>query len=143
MGLINALLTWYRRLRLQTRFALQVILLIAVLFALLIPAVLVIQKSAILGTARDNGLRLVAIFAFSSAQAVVADDFLELRQLVNSLAREHDVRYAMILDLDGRVLIHSRVNETGTPSPRTNRSCRRRDHAGVSSCTTSPRRSWF
>ena len=113
MGLIDALLTRYRRLRLQTRFALQVILLIAVLFALVIPAVLVIQKSAILGTARDNGLRLAAIFAFSSAQAVVADDFLELRQLVNSLAREHDVRYAMILDLDGRVLIHSRVNETG------------------------------
>jgi signal transduction histidine kinase len=113
MGLIGALASRYRRLRLQTRFALHVILLVAVLFALVIPTVLLIQESVILGTARDNGLRLVTIFAFSSVQAVVAEDFLGLRQVVNSLGRERDVRYAMILDLDGRVLIHSRVNETG------------------------------
>jgi len=103
----------YRRLRLQTRFALHTILLVAVIFAILIPAVLMIQESAILGTARDNGLRLVTIFAFSSVPALVADDFLGQRQLVNSLAREGDVRYAMILDLDGRVLIHTSVRETG------------------------------
>jgi len=112
MRLVDPLLSRYQRLHLQTRFALHVILLIAALFALVIPAILVIQESAILGTARDNGLRLAAIFAFSSAQAVVADDFLGLREVVNSLGREHDVRYAMILDQRGRVLIHSRVNET-------------------------------
>src|SRR5512147_1318874 len=113
MNLLGALASRYRRSRLQTRFALHVILLVAVLFALVIPAVLLIQESVILGTARDNGLRLVAIFAFSSVQAVVAEDFLGLRQMVNSLGRERDVRYAMIMDVDGRVLIHSRVNETG------------------------------
>jgi len=103
----------YRRLRLQTRFALHIILLVAALFAILIPAVLMIQESAILGTARENGLRLVTIFAFSSVPALVADDFLGLRQLVNSLGTEADVRYAMILDLQGRVLIHTLVRETG------------------------------
>ncbi len=103
----------YRRLRLQTRFALHIILLVAVIFAILIPAVLMIQESAILGTARDNGLRLVTIFAFSSVPALVADDFLGLRQVVNSLGQEADVRYAMILDLEGRVLIHTLVRETG------------------------------
>jgi signal transduction histidine kinase len=103
----------YRRLRLQTRFALHVILLVSVIFAIIIPAVLMIQESAILGTARDNGLRLVTIFAFSSVPALVADDFLGLRQVVNSLGQEPDVRYAMILDLEGRVLIHSLVRETG------------------------------
>src|SRR5574337_78023 len=103
----------YRQLRLQTRFALHIILLVAVLFSILIPAVLMIQESAILGTARDNGLRLVTIFAFSSVPALVADDFLGMRQLVNSLAREGDVRYAMILDLEGRVLIHTLLRETG------------------------------
>jgi len=113
MNPFGALADRYRRLRLQTRFALHVVLLVAVLFALVIPAVLLIQESVILGTARDHGLRLVAIFAFSSVQAVVAEDFLGLRQVVNSLGRERDVRYAMILDADGRVLIHTRVNETG------------------------------
>src|SRR5512137_2674652 len=113
MNPLGALASRYRRRRLQTRFALHVILLVAVLFALVIPAVLLIQESVILGTARDNGLRLVTIFAFASGQAVVADDFLPLRQTVNSLSRERNVRSAMILDLEGRVLIHSRVNETG------------------------------
>ena len=113
MNPFGALAQRYRGRRLQTRLAIHVVLLVAVLFALLLPAVLLIQESVILGTARDNGLRLVAIFAFSSVQAVVADDFLGLRQVVNSLGRERNVRYAMILDPDGRVLIHSRVNETG------------------------------
>jgi signal transduction histidine kinase len=113
MNRVGSLRERYRQLSLQGRFALHVILLVFVLFALLIPAVLLIQERAILGTARENGLRLVTIFAFSSVPALVADDFLGLRQLVNSLAREPDIRYAMILDLDGRVLIHTRLAETG------------------------------
>lgn len=113
MNRVGPLRERYRRLSLQGRFALHVILLVSVLFTLLIPAVLWIQERAILGTARENGLRLVTIFAFSSVPALVADDFLGLRQLVTSLAREPDIRYAMILDLDGRVLIHTRLAETG------------------------------
>jgi signal transduction histidine kinase len=113
MGRVDALREWYRRFPLQTRFALHIILLVAVLFAILIPSVLLIQESAILGMAQDNGLSLVTTFAFSSVQALVADDYLGLRQLVNSLTRNEDTRYAMILDLDGRVLIHNRANETG------------------------------
>jgi len=113
MRLLDVLAHHYRRLRLQTRFALHIILLVAVLFAVLIPAVLVIQERTILRTARENGLRLVTIFGSSSVQSLVSDDFLGLRQLVNSLRREEDVRYAMILDLEGRVLIHSLVNEVG------------------------------
>ena len=103
----------YRRMRLQTRFALHIILLVSVVFAFLIPVVLVIQEQSILRTAREKGLGLVTIFASSSVQALVADDFLGLRQVVNSLRRDENIRYAMILDLDGRVLIHTRVNEIG------------------------------
>jgi signal transduction histidine kinase len=112
-----ALARWMRfrsaDLSLRARFALQVILLVAALFGLLLPAVLFVQESALMGIAREHGLRLVTIFAFSSVQPLVADDFLALRQLVNSLGRQRDVRYALILDLDGRVLMHTRVNETG------------------------------
>jgi signal transduction histidine kinase len=114
MNRLGALRERYRRLSLQGRFALHVILLVIVLFTLLIPAILLIQEQAILGTAREHGLRLVAIFAFSSVPSLVADDFLGLRQLVNSLGREPEIRYAMILDLEGRVLIHTRLAETGT-----------------------------
>jgi len=103
----------YRRLSLRGRFALHVILLVVVLFTLLIPAVLLIQEQAILGTAREHGLRLVAIFAYSSVPSLVADDFLGLRQLVKSLGREPEIRYAMIQNLEGQVLIHTRLAETG------------------------------
>ena len=113
MNRLGPLRERYRRLSLQGRFALHVILLVIVLFTVLIPAVLWIQEQAILGTAREHGLRLVTIFAFSSVPALVADDFLGLRQLVNSLGREPDIRYAMILDLEGQVLIHTRLAETG------------------------------
>jgi len=113
MHLLDSLRQHYRRMRLQTRLALHIILLVSVVFAFLIPVVLVIQERTILRTARENGLGLVTIFAFSSVQALVADDFLGLRQVVNSLRRDENIRYAMILDLDGRVLIHSRVNEIG------------------------------
>ncbi len=113
MGRLAPLRQRYRGLRLQSRFALHIVLLVTLLFAILIPAVLMIQQAAILGTARENGLRLVTIFAFSSVPALVAEDFLGLRQLVNSLATEADVRYAMILDLEGRVLIHTLVREIG------------------------------
>jgi signal transduction histidine kinase len=113
MRLLDGLRQHYRRMRLQTRFALHIILLVSLVFAFLIPVVLVIQEQSVLRTARENGLGLVAIFAYSSVHSLVADDFLGLRQLVNSLRREMDVRYAMVLDLEGRVLIHSRVNEIG------------------------------
>jgi signal transduction histidine kinase len=113
MSRLAFLQQWYRRLRFQARFALHITLLVVVLFSLLIPAILLLQKSVILRTARENGLRLVTIFAFSSVPALVEDDFLGLRQVVNSLGRESNIRYAMIMNLEGRVLIHSRLKETG------------------------------
>src|SRR5512139_4194120 len=99
MSWLEQLRQHYRRMRLQTRFALHIILLVSVVFAFLIPVVLVIQERTILRTARENGLGLVTIFAFSSVQALVADDFLGLRQVVNGLRRDENIRYAMILDL--------------------------------------------
>jgi signal transduction histidine kinase len=110
---IDRIRGWYRRLRLQTRLTLQIIVMSAALFALLIPIVLMIQNLALHKTAQEKGFSLVRVFAFSSVQGVVAEDFLSLRALIRSLTRQPDVRYAMILDLNGRVLMHSRVDHTG------------------------------
>jgi signal transduction histidine kinase/CheY-like chemotaxis protein len=43
----------------------------------------------------------------------VSDDFLALRQIINSMASEQDVLYAMILDPSGRLLAHSDMREAG------------------------------
>ena len=110
---IDRIRGWYRRLRLQTRLTLQIIVMSAALFALLIPIVLMIQNLALHKTAQEKGFSLVRVFAFSSVQGVVAEDFLSLRALIRSLTRQPDVRYAMILDLNGRVLMHSQVDHTG------------------------------
>lgn len=113
MDSIDRMWGWYARLRLQARLNLQIIVSSAALFALLLPIVLMIQNAALHRTAQEKGFSLVRVFAFSSVQGVVAEDFLSLRALTRSLARQPEVRYAMILDLKGRVLMHSRVEYTG------------------------------
>jgi two-component system sensor histidine kinase/response regulator len=110
---INRIRGWYGRLRLQARLTLQFILLSSALFALLLPVVLMVQEAALRKTAQEKGFSLIRVFAFSSVQGVVAGDFLSLRALVRSLVRQPGIRYAMILGLDGRVLMHSQVDRTG------------------------------
>ena len=110
---IDRIRGWCGGLRLQTRLTLQITLLSAALFALLLPIVLLIQNTALQDTAREKGLSLVRVFAFSSVQGIITQDFLSLRELVRSLVRQPGVRYAMVLDLSGRVLMHSQVNQIG------------------------------
>jgi signal transduction histidine kinase/HAMP domain-containing protein len=110
---VASLVERYRGLSLHAKFALHIGVSITVLFAALIPAVAHFQKRAALEQARHRGLQLTRMFAYSSVQAVVAGDFLIMRHVVNSIASDPDVIYAMVLSPDGRVLLHSDVRETG------------------------------
>lgn len=112
MRLPDSLRKRWARLGLQARLNLQFAVLAAVLFAVLLAVVLTIQTAIIRRVAQDNGFSLVRVFAFSSVQGVIADDFLALRELARSLARQPEVRYAMVLDPNGRVIMHSRVQHT-------------------------------
>ncbi|MGH7322256.1 MAG: response regulator [Candidatus Rokuibacteriota bacterium] len=103
----------YDRLSLQAKLALQVVLSTTVLFAILIPLVLYIQKQVLLSAVEENGFRLAEIFARSSVPAVIADDYLIMQHVVNGFSSETKVRYAMLLDADGLVLVHSQANERG------------------------------
>ena len=114
MGMVDRIRTRWQRQSLQARFSLQLTVMIAALFAILLPIILMIQHASLYRLAQEKGFGLVRVFAFSSVQGVVADDFLSLRELARSLARQPEVRYAMILDLKGRALMHSRVQFTNT-----------------------------
>ena len=103
----------YRNLSLRAKFALPIALFVVLLFSALIPGVLYLQTRTVLDGARERGLELTKIFAHSSVQAVVADDFLVLRQMINSIASEPDVLHAMILDPRGLVLAHSDMRQVG------------------------------
>jgi signal transduction histidine kinase len=104
---------WYRRLSLRGRFAFHITVSTLVLFAALVPAVVYLERRAVLGGARDRGLQLTKVFAHASVQGLVADDFLVVRHVVNSVASAQDVLYAMIVDPSGRIVVHSDIRETG------------------------------
>ena len=110
---MGSLLHRYRNLSLRAKFALPIALFVVLLFGALIPGVLYLQTRTVLEGARERGLDLTKIFAHSSVQAVVSDDFLALRQIINSMASEQDVLYAMILDPSGRLLAHSDMRQAG------------------------------
>jgi two-component system, NtrC family, sensor histidine kinase HydH len=109
----GALARRYRNLNLATRFGLHIAASTTVLFVVLIPIVVHLETRAVLEEAHRRGLQLTKVFAHASVQALVADDFLVMRQIVASVASEPDVVYAMILDPSGRVLLHSDVRQTG------------------------------
>jgi signal transduction histidine kinase len=104
---------WYRRLSLRGRFAFHITVSTLVLFAGLVPAVVYLERRAVLGGAWDRGLQLTKIFAHASVQGLVADDFLVVRHVVNSVASAQDVLYAMIVDPSGRIVVHSDIRQTG------------------------------
>ena len=103
----------YGDLSLSTKFALHITVSITLLFAVLIPSIAYLQERTVLTEAQGRGLQLTKVFANSSVQAIVADDFLRLRQMINGLVSEPDVLYAMILDPSGRALVHSDMRGAG------------------------------
>jgi signal transduction histidine kinase len=105
--------TRYARLSLGQKFALQLTLSVVLLFAILLPSVLLVQERALFAQIEKDGTHLVQLFAYSSVQGIVADDFLLLQGAVRSIASRADIRYAMLLNLDGRVRVHSDPRQVG------------------------------
>jgi signal transduction histidine kinase len=110
---MRRLAAWYDDASLQTKFALQVVLSMTLLFAVLVPFVLYIQRQVLLSEVEDNGFRIADILARSSVQAVMADDYLIMQHVVNGISSERKVRYTMLLKEDGEVLVHTRAGERG------------------------------
>ena len=113
LGVLETAARCYRDLSLRTKFALHIILSTSLLFAVLIPSVAYLQKRTVLSGAQENGLQLTKVFARATVQGLVADDFLNLRQIVSSIASEPNVLYVMIMEPSGRALIHSDMREAG------------------------------
>ena len=111
--MLSRLRAWYDKAGLQAKFALHVALSTALLFALLMPVVLYIQRRVVLTAVEESGFRMADIFGRSSVQAVLSDDYLVMQHVVNGIASAGKVRYAMLLRDDGEVLVHTRALERG------------------------------
>jgi signal transduction histidine kinase len=103
----------YENASLQAKFALHVALSTALFFAVLMPVVLFIQRRVVLTAVEDSGFRMTDIFGRSSVQAVLSDDYLVMQHVVNGIGNTRKVRYAMLLNDDGQVLVHTRAIERG------------------------------
>ncbi|HET7853384.1 MAG TPA: GAF domain-containing protein [Candidatus Methylomirabilis sp.] len=103
----------YHRTSFRTKFALHAVLSTVLVFALLLPLVLYIQTQVLLGEVENHGFQVAKVFAHSSVQAVVADDYLVLQHIVDGLSSQKKVLNAMVLKEDGTVLVHSVPNERG------------------------------
>lgn len=111
--MLRRLRAWYDNASLQKKFSLHVVLSTALLFALMLPVVLYIQRRVVLTAVEESGFRIADIFARSSVQAVLADDYLVMQHVVNGIASAKKVRFAMLLKDDGEVLVHTRAIERG------------------------------
>jgi signal transduction histidine kinase len=103
----------YDNASLQAKFALHVTLSTVLLFAVMMPVVLYIQRRVVLTAVEASGFRMADIFGRSSVQAVLADDYLVMQHVVSGIASARKVRYAMLLKDDGQVLVHTRAIERG------------------------------
>lgn len=103
---------WYDNASLQAKFALHVVLSTALLFTLMLPVVLYIQRRAVLTAVADSGFRTAEIFA-RSVQALPPGDPLAVQPVLDGIASARKVRFAMLLAADGEVLAHTRAGERG------------------------------
>ncbi|HID10974.1 MAG TPA: HAMP domain-containing protein, partial [Candidatus Latescibacteria bacterium] len=102
-----------RNLKLHTKFSIVITLLVVAVVASLVMVVSVLQRRAILREVHEKAFGLTSVLAHSSVQAVLTDDYLLLQEIIDTLGSKEDVVYAMILDNEGRVIVHSTTRERG------------------------------
>ncbi len=102
-----------RNLSIRWQLVIGIVLLQAALMGLMVIH-LVDQRGEFLDrNFRQQAHGLVSTLAVSSTLRVLANDMAGLREVVMSMDREANVRYAMLLGPDGRVLAHSDPNRVG------------------------------
>lgn len=101
----------YRRLSLRGKFTLHIGSVLVLLTLSLGPWVLYLHKNTVLKEVEQRGLQLTKVFAHASVQALLTDDFLVMRHIIDSVTSDPNVRYVMILDVNGQTLAHNDMSQ--------------------------------
>ncbi|MDO9227432.1 MAG: response regulator [Pseudomonadota bacterium] len=110
---MNTLFQRLRNLSIRLQLNIGITLLNALLMGLMV-AHLVGQRAEFLEhNSREQAHALAATLAVSSTSWVLANDVVGLQEVVRSVGREANVRYAMLLNPEGRVLAHSEAARVG------------------------------
>jgi signal transduction histidine kinase len=104
---------WYGRRSIRTKLSFHLIVSIVLFVGLLLPLILYIERQAMLSGVEQAGFRVAEMFARSSVQAVIADDYLLMQHVVSGIASDPEILHAILLDEQGIVLAHSRPGERG------------------------------
>ncbi|MDP2833412.1 MAG: response regulator [Pseudomonadota bacterium] len=110
---MNPLIRRLRDLSIRRQLILGIVLLHAVLMGLMVAHLVARQSESLDLHSQEDAHGLANMLAVSSTSWVMANDVVGLQELVHSVNREPNVRYAMLVDPDGRVLAHSEPARVG------------------------------
>lgn len=102
---------WKRSIRLQLMVG--VALVHAVLMTFFVLDLVERQRSFLQDQRHDQAFSLTRTLAANSTSWVLADDLVGLEELIKSMADYPDLRYAMVLSDEGRVLAHTKPGVAG------------------------------
>ncbi|MGH7595046.1 MAG: ATP-binding protein [bacterium] len=104
-----AKLPLFSRLRLEVKFFLIIMVLVISLISAVLYLVYSQQEQSILAEVEARAYDLATVLAFAGVRAHLEGNYLALQELVDSIKNRDDVRQTMMLDLDGKVLVHNYV----------------------------------
>ena len=99
--------------RLQTKLTLLIESLIIIVVVVTGVITTIREKETLENELRRRGLAVAKDLAKFAAKPLLSNDMATLRRFVNHSLNQDYVRYAMILDPEGRVVMHSDLGEIG------------------------------
>ncbi|MBU1665142.1 MAG: HAMP domain-containing protein [Gammaproteobacteria bacterium] len=110
---MNALIRRLRNFSIRQQLIIGIVLLLTLLMSLLVVDLVIRQSEFLQRNSLQQARGLANTLAVSSTSWVMAHDVVGLQEVVRSVDREPNVRYAMLLSRDGRVLAHSEPARVG------------------------------
>ena len=104
---MSMLMRRLREISIRNQLVLGIVVLLTLLMSLLVAHVVDRQSEFLDRSSQEQAHRLTSTLAVSSTSWVMANDVAGLQEVIHSVAREPHVRYAMLLNPEGRVMAHS------------------------------------
>jgi two-component system NtrC family sensor kinase len=100
--------------RLSSKFILSVTTLIIFIISLVILTTLHREQAMILGRIQRKGFVLAEVLAMTSVNAVLNFDYSTLKRYLDTVTKDKDVIYVMMLDKEGVVKMHTNLDRLGS-----------------------------
>ena len=102
---------WHKSIRRQLIAAVALVYL--ALMTVFVGYLVVAQRRFLQGKARTHALARTELLAMSCVHGLQTNDLAGLQEIVQSMRTDHALRYAMIMDLKGRILAHTDPSQVG------------------------------